>query len=110
MPLHVFNHVMDWSIHGTENIGIPPTFSSFILYRPAEVTLLNPVVGGIKTDTVTRFIAQGPDDDRWMVLIPLHHTDCPVKVRFSKQGIVAQGAIGLIAHAMRFNIGFIHYI
>ena len=82
----------------------------FILNRPAQIPLFDPVVGGIKTDPVACLIAQGPDDHRGVVLVPFNHTDGAVKVRFHKEGIVPQGSIGIVSHSMRFNIRLVNHI
>ena len=49
------------------------------------------------------FVAHGPDDHGWMVLIPLHQPYLPVHICRSPPGILRQHIPG----AMRFQVGFI---
>ena len=77
---------------------------------PILLGIFYPFISCLKIRPVTGFITQRPDDNGGMVFIPLHHTFGPVQKSQLPIDLVGQSLIGMVAHTMGFNIGFIHNI
>ena len=88
IPLHIF----PGGIHMGDNIRVAVTLVGLlILNRSARVTLFGPVIHVEECFPITGFIAQRPDDDRWMVLVSFHqtnHTIHMLRVPFGKVGYI----------------------
>ena len=66
--------LIDASIHRTNNIGGSRIrTATFILYWSAWIAGFHPAVHTVLHSTMPGFIAQRPDDDRWVVKITLYH-------------------------------------
>ena len=102
-----FIHLLHAWIHG--RFDICNIIVSLVMYRAFLISFLNGIAACFEVHTGARFVSEGPDNDRGMVFIPLHHADHPVHMGFLPVHIMPQRG-RFISHAMRFNVGFVNYI
>ena len=101
--------LMGSGIHGADDVGgrgIGP--APLVLHRTARVAALDPAIHGIVGRTVTRLVAQRPDDDRGVVEIPCHHAGRPLQKGVAPGGIPRQPPHR--GHAVGLQIRLIHHI
>ncbi len=112
-PSH-FLHFLNGGIHGAVDItglqliillfkmsaGFP-----FIVNQTCRILGFDPSIHRFMVPAKSGFIAQGPEKDGRMILIPLHHSGNPVDIGVLPFRIVTQSLI-----AMGFQIGFIDQV
>ena len=105
----IFNTTFIIGIHRTVNIGLAVIIGLFVLYGTARVFGLDPVVGSFEIRTVSGFVTQRPEDDARVVETALYVALVAFQMRFLIRRILGQRGF-LIAHTVRFYVGFCHYI
>ena len=106
-----FDDFLDGAVHRA--VHIRESFQSrvFALYGPGGIALFDPSVHGPKVLTVSRFVPQRPDNDRGMILVPLHHTHRTIHERLSPFGLVGQRLFRVVRIApVRLDVGFVNQI
>ncbi|MPM68503.1 hypothetical protein SDC9_115436 [bioreactor metagenome] len=100
----------DTSIHRAVDIGFRIITPTFVLHRPGWVIGFGPVINGFEMLAIPRFIPKRPGNNGCEIAIAEHHpTHTLHKWRFPV-GIVCQGFIFVVHHAVAFDIGFIHQV
>src|SRR5664280_219565 len=92
-------------IHRAVNIsmsfsGVRALFGPFVLNRAGRITTFGPFIVSKEIVPVTGFIAQRPDDNRGMVLIPFHHPLHPVEMGSSPFRLVPKSDILIVSNSM----------
>ena len=106
----IANQFRDTGIHGTDDVGMRFFAGLFVVDGPGHIAPVNPTTRRLEIDPVTGLIAQGPDDDRGMVLVPLYHPLGSVQVRLLPERLVAQGLVGTVADAVGLDVGLVDHI
>mmetsp|Transcript_150899 Transcript_150899/g.484959 ORF Transcript_150899/g.484959 Transcript_150899/m.484959 type:complete len:321 (-) Transcript_150899:1441-2403(-) len=81
-----------------------------VLHRPRRITLLQPHVCTVVVDAVPRLVSERPEDDAWMVLVPLHVALHPGHVASTPLRFVAQGLVPMEVYAVALDVGLVDHV
>ena len=103
---------VDTGIHGTDDVAgqaaSRPIGSdcALVMNRARGVISANPTRHQIMIGAVSRFVAQRPDDDRWMIFIALHHA----RAAFHESRAPFRRVAQAVVESVCLEIGLIPYI
>ena len=101
--LGIFLAVFIAHIHRTEDVGLAPMASLFVLNGTNLVDALNPIVAALEVRSIACLIAQAPNDDAGMIAQGEHIGLVALQVHLGKVLALGQCAFA-ITHAMTFEV------
>ena len=110
--LAVFLHAGIVQVHGTVDVGEVEFLledGALVLDRTAGVLGLDPFVGVHEIGARAGLVAEGPEDDRRVVVVALDIALVALQVGFRIERVLGEG-LGTIAHSVRFYVGLGHHI
>ncbi len=93
-------HVVHAVVHVALDVGHGVV--SLVVHETGGILGVYPVRHDLKGRPLPRLVAQGPEQDRGVVLVPLHHAPHPVHAGFGPDGVAGRK---LISHAVGLEVG-----
>ena len=100
-------------IHGVQEVGIPFVGGPLVNHRAVLAVLFQGfelLVGVVEVYAVAGFVAQGQDGDAGVVGRAAVHVQGTVYVLDVPVGVIAQGFVQVVAHAVALDVGLVVHV